>query len=195
MNCYEAEPLLSALLDNELTPEERHAVQEHLRGCAFCWRTLAAYQSFSKAALAVLPARVAVPEQRRWPIPTALPRVGAAVLAGRRADADEHDLRPGDRRRQLGREREAPLPAVAADELLEPGLVDRQHVVLELRDLGDVDVDARDVVAGLRETGADDEADVAGADDGDAHRGVGRGKTVGWARGAAGGIRARRRAS
>src|SRR4051794_24287637 len=81
MNCHEIEPLLSALVDNELTPEERHTVQEHLRGCAICWRTLTVYQSFNKAALAVLPARVVVPEQRRWPIPTALPRVGAAVLA------------------------------------------------------------------------------------------------------------------
>jgi len=82
MNCHEVEPLLSSLLDNELTTEERYFVQQHLQGCTVCWRTLATFQSFNTATLAVLPARAATTKTaRRWLVPTVLPRVGAAVLA------------------------------------------------------------------------------------------------------------------
>jgi len=43
---------------------------------------------------------------------------------------------------------------VALEQLLEPGLVDRDDALLELLDLLAVDVDADDAVAALGETGA-----------------------------------------
>ena len=95
--------------------------------------------------------------------------VGGAVFVGRRADGDEDDLRAGDGRGHVGGELEAPLRLIALDELVEAGLVDRKDVLLESFDLGDVEIGAVHVIAGLGETGADDQADVAGSDDGDAH--------------------------
>ena len=95
--------------------------------------------------------------------------VRLAVLAGRRAHRDERDLRVPHRVGVRGREGEPPLLHVAADELLEPGLVDRDPARAQHRDLARVDVEAGDRVAGLREAGAGDEADVTGADDGDLH--------------------------
>ncbi len=75
MNCHEVEPLLSSLLDNELTTEERYIVQQHLQGCTICWRTLAVFQSFNTATLAVLPARaITTKTARRWLVPTVLPQ-------------------------------------------------------------------------------------------------------------------------
>ena len=65
--------------------------------------------------------------------------------------------------------RQAALLLVALDELVEPGLVDRQDVLLQPVDLALIDVGADDVVAGFGEARADDEADVAGSDDGDVH--------------------------
>ena len=81
MSCQQVDALLSSLLDNELTPEERRAVQDHLRGCESCWQTLAAYQAFNKAVLAALPTIEAAQPERSWPAAVTLPRVGAAVLA------------------------------------------------------------------------------------------------------------------
>ena len=81
MSCQQIDALLSSLLDNELTPEERRAVQDHLRGCESCWQTVAAYQAFNKAVLAVLPTNEAPKPERLWPAAVTLPRVGAAVLA------------------------------------------------------------------------------------------------------------------
>lgn len=81
MNCHEIDPLLSALLDDELTVEERYIVQQHLQGCMICWRTLGAFQSFNAAALAVLPTRaVAPPAVRRYHGP-AVRRLRAEALS------------------------------------------------------------------------------------------------------------------
>src|SRR5213076_2619965 len=52
---------------------------------------------------------------------------------------------------------------------LEPRLVDRDDAVVEAIDLGLVHVDADHVMADLSQAGSGDEADVAGAEDGDAH--------------------------
>jgi hypothetical protein len=60
-------------------------------------------------------------------------------------------------------------PPGCGDQRLQAGLVDRQDVLLQAVDLAGVDVGADDVVARLGEAGADDEADVAGADDRDSH--------------------------
>ena len=60
---------------------------------------------------------------------------------------------------------------VARDQLVEPGLVDRYLAALESGDARGEDVTDDDGVAELGEAGARDEADVAGAEDGDACRG------------------------
>jgi hypothetical protein len=98
-----------------------------------------------------------------------VPQVGAAVLVGRRAHRDEHHLAVGDAGRGVGGEVQAPGAVVADHQRLEPGLVDRDHALREAVDLRLVDVDADDVVADLRQARARDEADVARAEDGDAH--------------------------
>jgi hypothetical protein len=53
----------------------------------------------------------------------------------------------------------------------EAGLEEGDLALFEAGDLGGVDVGAEDVVADVGEAGADDEADVAAADDGDSHGG------------------------
>jgi hypothetical protein len=100
-----------------------------------------------------------------------VPQVGRAVLAGRGAHGEKHHRGLAGRRGDVGGEAQAALPLVAAHEVLEPRLEDRQHVALQQLDLAGVDVGAHDVVAGLGETGADDEAHVAGSDDEDLHEG------------------------
>src|SRR5262249_49658527 len=76
------------------------------------------------------------------------------------ADGDEGHLTRVDRRRQiLGR----PQPC------LEPLLVNWRLAAVDAVYLLAVDVDADDVVADLGETGARDQADVAGSDDADLH--------------------------
>ncbi len=60
-----------------------------------------------------------------------------------------------------------PLLAIARDQLIEARLVDRHLARIQPRDLGRVDVDADDLVAGIRQAGAGDEADIARAEDRD----------------------------
>jgi len=95
--------------------------------------------------------------------------VGGAVLVGRRADGDDHDVGALDRRPDVRGELEAPSALIAGDERLEPRLVDREPVLLQAVDLPRVDVGARNVVPRLREAGADDQPDVPRSDDGDFH--------------------------
>ncbi len=95
--------------------------------------------------------------------------VGRAVLVRRRPDGDEHDLGAADRLGDVGGEREPLLLLVPLDEILEPRLVDRQDVLLQLVDLAGVDIGADDVVARLGEAGADDEPDVTRSHDSDSH--------------------------
>ena len=63
-----------------------------------------------------------------------------------------------------------PRLALRLIEIVEAGLVDRDLAAAQRGDPLGVDVDAGDVVAEVREPSAGDEADVAGADDGDLHR-------------------------
>ncbi len=96
-------------------------------------------------------------------------QVRGAVFVRRRADGDEHHFGAGDRAGDVGGERQPPAPLVALDEVIEPGLVDRQDVLEQPFDLGRVDVGADHLIAGFGETRPDDEADVPGPDDGDVH--------------------------
>ena len=91
--------------------------------------------------------------------------VGRTVLLGRGADRDELEQAVTDALFGVGRELEAPLVEVALDQHVEPGLVDRDVALLQPRDLAGVDVDADDVVAGLGEAGAGDQADVTRTED------------------------------
>ncbi len=59
------------------------------------------------------------------------------------------------------RERKPALVPVQRDQLVEAGLVDRHLAGIQARDLGGVDVDADDVIAGIRQAGAGDEPDVS----------------------------------
>ena len=74
-----------------------------------------------------------------------------------------------DGRGDVGRELQAALPLIALDDRVEARLVDRQDVLLQPVDLCLVDVGADDLVAGLGEAGAHDQADVARANDRNVH--------------------------
>src|SRR5439155_23324406 len=89
--------------------------------------------------------------------------VGRSVVARRRAHRDEEHGALLDGVGEIGREREPALGNVAADQLLEPRLVDRDNALGERLDLRVDVVDADDVVAALREARTGDEPDVAGA--------------------------------
>ena len=64
-------------------------------------------------------------------------QIGRAVLVGRRADGDEHHLGRRDGGGDVGRELEPALLLIALDERIEPGLVDREDVLLQTLDLRD----------------------------------------------------------
>ncbi len=91
--------------------------------------------------------------------------VGVARVGRRRSDGDEQQPRVLERVAELGREVQA--LAVAADELREARLVDRDLARAQPLDLLRVDVDAAHLGPELGEAGGGDEADVAGADDAD----------------------------
>ena len=92
-------------------------------------------------------------------------QVGVAGVGRRRAHG--HEQQPGvlERLDELGGEMQ-PL-AVAGHALGQPGLVDRDLAPLEPLHLLGVDVHAPHVAAELGKAGRGDQADVAGADDGD----------------------------
>ena len=103
-------------------------------------------------------------------------KIRRSVLVRRRSHRDEHDLRPADRGRHIGGELEASLRLIALHQLVQPRLIDRKDVLLQPFDLGDVQIGAVDVIARLGETGAYDQSDVAGSDDGNAHSGFALGR-------------------
>ncbi len=63
MNCRDIRPLLSAYMDNELTPEQLRVVQEHAAGCADCAATLEGYRRM-RGAIRALPQPVPPPALR-----------------------------------------------------------------------------------------------------------------------------------
>src|SRR5690606_25039346 len=95
--------------------------------------------------------------------------VGRAVLAGRRREREEEDVRGFDGLGEVRREVEAVLAEVPLEEPLDAGLEDGELAAAELLDLPLVDVHADDVVPHLGEARARDEADVAGSDNSDLH--------------------------
>src|SRR5690606_12003578 len=89
------------------------------------------------------------------------------ILPLRRADGDEDDLGGAHGAGQLRGERQPLL--VALDQLLETRLVDRHAAAPQHPDLGFQLVHTHDVIARLRETGSDHQADVARTDDRNLH--------------------------
>lgn len=63
MDCRAARPLLSAYMDNDLTPDESRAIQEHVEQCADCAATLASYRTL-RAAIRALPPVAPAPDLR-----------------------------------------------------------------------------------------------------------------------------------
>src|SRR5919199_915853 len=63
MDCRDARPLVSAYMDNELTPQELRAMQSHVAGCAECAALLASYRSL-RATIRSLPQPLPPPALR-----------------------------------------------------------------------------------------------------------------------------------
>ncbi len=98
-----------------------------------------------------------------------VPEVGpGTVLALRRPHREEVDVGVR-RRREVGREAQSTGRERLREELGQAGLEERRDPRIERRDLRLVDVDADDIVPELGHRGRVDGAEVAGADDGDAH--------------------------
>jgi len=96
-------------------------------------------------------------------------QIGGAVLVGRGADSDELEQAVGDAFGQVGGEAQPAAVAVALDQIVEAGFVDRDFAALEHFDLARVHVHAQHVVAHLGETGTSDQPDVAGTENRDFH--------------------------
>ena len=95
--------------------------------------------------------------------------VHGPVAARGRTDAHEHDVRLGQRVRERCRDAETGRRARRCDELVEPRLDHRAPPLVQLLDLGAVDVDADHVVPEFREARGRDGADVAEAHDNGPH--------------------------
>ena len=96
--------------------------------------------------------------------------VGVAVAAARgRADGDEHGVGGLDRRLQRAGEFQPPGLHIGGDQVVEPGLEDRHFAAAERGDFPCVLVDAGHLVTEIGKAGPGDEADIAGADHGNAH--------------------------
>jgi anti-sigma factor RsiW len=82
-----ADELIVALLDGELSPEERTAAEHHLAACAHCADLLARQERANRALAIELAADLAAgaPAEEvgvRWRIRPAVGAAGAGVLAG-----------------------------------------------------------------------------------------------------------------
>ena len=96
-------------------------------------------------------------------------QIDGAVGLRRGGHGDEDDVGVLDAFAGAGGETEAPGGDVALDHFFEARLVDGDAAGLEHLHLVGVVIDADDVVADLGKAGAGDEADVAGANDGEFH--------------------------
>ena len=94
-----------------------------------------------------------------------------AVAAPRRgADCDEDGIGVGDGRLQIGGEAEPFGFHIAGNQRIEAGLEDRNLATLQRVDLAEILVDAGDLVAEIRKTGAGDQSDIARANHGNPHK-------------------------
>ena len=93
----------------------------------------------------------------------------AIPAARRRADGDEDGIGIADGAGRIGREEETLFLDILGDQAVEAGLIDRHDAVFELLDLAGILVDAGHRMAEIGETGAGNEADIAGTDDRNTH--------------------------
>ena len=97
-------------------------------------------------------------------------QVCVAVAAARgRADGDEHRVGGFDRAGEIVAEFQPPGARIGGNQIVEPRLVDRHLAARQRRHLAGVLVDASHLMAEIGKAGPGDEADIAGADHGDAH--------------------------
>ena len=96
-------------------------------------------------------------------------QIGGAILAWRSSYRDEKHFGLLDRLGKRRGEEQATGLMVLGDDLFEARLIDRQNALLQVIDLGLVDVDAVNPVAHLRDTGSGNQSDVAASNDGDIH--------------------------
>ena len=95
--------------------------------------------------------------------------VGRAVFVGRGADGDELDGAVPDGLFDVRGEMQATGGDITADHVLQTRFVDRDAAFFEDTDFLGIDVQTEDVVADFRQTGATDQTDVAGTDNGYFH--------------------------
>ncbi|KFB74428.1 MAG: hypothetical protein AW09_000267 [Candidatus Accumulibacter phosphatis] len=93
--------------------------------------------------------------------------IGRTVLVGRRADADELRRPVMHRDGDVGGELHPAISGIALDPLRQTGLMDREAAVVEDLDLALIHIQAEHVVAHFRQAGAGDQANLAGANNGD----------------------------
>ena len=97
-------------------------------------------------------------------------QVGVAVAAPRRrADRDEHHIGRGDRRSEVGGKIQSPGLYVGSDQRIEARLENRDFTPAQAFDLVAILVDAGDLVAVVRKTGAGHQPDIARANHGNPH--------------------------
>ena len=99
----------------------------------------------------------------------------AVAAARRRADRDEHRVGGFDRAGEIVGKFQPPGAGIGGDQVGEARLVDRHLAARERADLFGVLVDAGHVVAEIGEAGPGNEADITGADHGNAHAKIRRG--------------------
>ena len=61
--CHTIEPMLSGYVDNELAPEERRRVEQHLETCAHCREVL---KDMEQLTAVTAPMRIAEPPEEVW---------------------------------------------------------------------------------------------------------------------------------
>ncbi len=93
----------------------------------------------------------------------------AVAAPRRRADRDEHRVGGRNRGRELGGELQPAAARIGRDQLVQPRLEDGHFAALERGDFAAVLVDAGHLVAEIGKAGPGNEADIAGADHGNAH--------------------------
>ena len=96
-------------------------------------------------------------------------KIHGAIRQRGGGDGDENDVRFFDAFGGGIGEAQAARRHIRPHQLIQAGLVNGDAAVLEEFDLGGVIIDTEDVMAGVGEATASDQADVAGADDGQPH--------------------------
>jgi hypothetical protein len=92
-------------------------------------------------------------------------QIGMPVPATRRrADRDEYSVGATHSLSQRGGKYQPPLLEVRADDIAEPGREDWNFARIQSRNLRAILIDARDLMAEIRNTGAGNEPHIASAD-------------------------------